>query len=555
MSEKPAKWNLETDVLVVGTGGAALTAAISAHDKGASVTVIEKSDKVGGTTGVSGGGIWVPCNHHMAENGYEDSREDALRYCRKLAKGRAPDALIEAYLDTGPEMIQYLEDHTPLNLESTRTPDYHPEMAGGHDGTRSRMLAPTLFNKNELGESLVNLRPSHTLFLPMTFSEMYEWDALGKPANIPMELLAERMEQGLAAFGEGLIGALYKGCLDRSIDPVLNTRALELIMEREEVIGLRAEKDGKDFHIRANKAVILACGGFEWDDGLKATFLPGEITHPNSPPQNEGDGLRMAMAAGADLGNMSEIWGYTSVHIPGEEYDARPLNRCSLVERSLPHVILVNKKGKRFVNEAACYNDMHKSLWALDPNTCEYVNMPNWHLFDDQFHEKYMMFSFMPGDDPPPWLPHADTLEDLAQQVGIDPEGLAETVVRFNKFAGQGVDPDFQRGKSLFDQSSGDRLHKPNPCLGTIEKPPFYALPTHLGAIGTKGGPKTNTKGQVLHVSGKPILGLYAAGNVAAGVSGPAYWGGGGTIGPGMVFGYISGISAALEKGGVNTAS
>jgi len=548
MAIKPEKWDLETEVLVVGTGGAALTAAILAHDNGAKVAVIEKSNKVGGATAVSGGGIWVPNNHHMAEQDKSDSREDALKYCKHLTKGRAPDELIETYIDTAPEMIKYMEDHTPVELESTLWPDYHPDMDGAHKGDASRMLCPLLFNKNDLGEAKDKLRPNPTLGFPMTFNDMAKWESLSKPANIPFDVIAERMEAGFVGLGEALMGSIYKGCLDRGIDPILNTRALELIMEGDRVIGILADQGGKDWHVLASKGIILASGGFEWSDELKAQFLPGEITHPNSPPHNEGDGLKMAMAIGADLGNMSEIWGQASLQIPGEEYDGRQLNRCSMVERSLPHVIIVNKQGKRFVNEAASYNDMLKSFWILDPNTCEYVNLPAWTIFDEQYHENYAMLTFMPGDISPPWLVRTDTLEELAQKTGIDLEGLKTTAKGFNEYAKEGVDHDFQRGKSVFDQYWGDKDQKPNPNLGTIEKPPFYALPTYTGAIGTKGGPKINTKGQVVHVSGKPIPGLYAAGNVTAGVSGPAYWGGGGTIGPAMLFGYICGINAAKEK-------
>jgi 3-oxosteroid 1-dehydrogenase len=544
MAKKPDKWDLETEVLVVGTGGSALTAAILAHDNGAGVTVIEKSDKVGGATAVSGGGIWAPGNHHMAS----DSREDILKYCKRLTKGRAPDELIETYVDTVPEAIKYMEDNTPVELESTLWPDYHPEMEGAHQGDASRMLCPVLFNKNDLGDQINKLRPNPTLGFPMTFNDMAKWESLSKPANIPFDVIAERMEAGFCGLGEALMGSMYRGCLDRGIDPIVNTRAMEFILEEGRVIGVKAKQGDKDYYIRASKAVILASGGFEWNEDLKAQFLPGEITHPNSPPSNEGDGLKMAMALGADLGNMSEIWGQASLQIPGEEYDGIQLNRCSMVERSLPHVIIVNMKGQRFVNEAASYNDMLKSFWILDPNTCDYLNLPAWTIFDEQYHENYAMLTFMPGDDPPLWVSHADTLEKLAQKIGLDPQDLTSNIDRFNRFAEEGVDHDFQRGKSVFDQYWGDKDNKPNPNLGTIAKPPFYALPTFTGAIGTKGGPKINTKGQVMHVSGKPIPGLYAAGNVTAGVSGPAYWGGGGTIGPGMIFGYICGINAAKEK-------
>ncbi len=548
MARKPEKWDLETDVLVVGTGGGGLTAVIAAHDLSAKVAVIEKSDKVGGTTAISGGGIWVPCNHHMAEKGLSDSRKEALRYCKALTKGRAADELVEAYVDTAPEMVQYLEGHTPLRMECITMPDYHPEMEGAHSGDLSRTLGPLIFNENELGESRPNFRPNPIMGLPMTHTEMEKWNALSKPYQVPFDVIQERMEAGFTGLGGALMGPLYKACLDRGIEPILNTRALELIVADDQVIGLLAKQGDRDFFINARKGVILACGGFEWNEGLKAQFLSYEITHPNSPPNNEGDGLKMAMAVGADLGNMSENWGFVSLVIPGVEYDGRPLNQACLAERSLPHSIIVNKKGKRFVNEAANYNDMSKSFYILDPNTCEYANLPAWIILDQQYFDKYSFMGILPGSPVPDYVERSDTLEELAEKADINPAGLAAMVKRFNEHVLKGVDPDFQRGESAYDRYYGDMDQKPNPNLGTIEKPPFYALQVYCGTLGTKGGPKITKNGQVLHVSGKPIPGLYAAGNAAAGVSGPSYWGGGITIGLAMVFGYLAGRHAAKSK-------
>jgi len=545
MTEKPSKWDLETEVLVVGSGGGALTAAILAHDNRAKVMVIEKSDKVGGTTSDSGGLMWIPRHHLMAARGASDSRDEALNYCKKMAKGRVADELVEKYVDTAPEMARYMEENTPLEYEATSYPDYHPEFEGGHTDEGSRSLGPVLFNKNDLGEAAVNLRGNRNPGIPMLFSELEKWEAGTKIHQVPFDVIAERMEAGLAGFGEALMGHLYKGCLDRGIEPMLNTRGRELVMKDGKVIGLKAEKDGKDFFIRAVKGVILACGGFEWNRELVSSFLPGEITFPNSPPYNEGDGLLMAMSAGAQLAGMCENWGSVSIVIPGEESYGKPLGRISLTERNLPHCIIVNQQGKRFVNEAASYNDMFKSFWILDPNTCDYVNLPAWHIFDQQYFDKYPCMTIMPGDEVPDYVERGDTEEELARKVGIAPEGLKTTIRRFNNFASEGVDHDFQRGTSAYDKYYGDPDHKPNPSLGPLEKPPFYALPTYCGSIGTKGGPVINTNAQVLHITGKPIPGLYAVGNAAAPVSGPSYWGAGGTIGPAMTFGYLAGRHVA----------
>lgn len=547
MVTKPEKWDLETGIVVVGTGGSGLTAAIVAHDNGARVTVVERSDKVGGTTAVSGGLPWVPLNHYLADVGITDSNEEAMTYLRLMAAGRVDDALIEAFVDTAPEMIRYMEEHTTVKFgPSRKQPDYHCELPGGKK--TGRTLDVSTFDSKLLGDWRDRLRPAPILMIPVTLGECEEVDALISPLNLNMELIAQRMTQGIVGMGMALIGHLLKACLDRGIEPILVTRARELVIEDGRVIGLRAERFGKDFYIHSRQGVILACGGFEWNEELKAQFLPGPITHPTSPPFNEGDGLKMAMAVGADLGNMSECWGMPSAMVPGEEYEGRQLNRILLGERRAPHSIMVNRYGKRFTDEVASYNDINKAFHILDPVAHDYTNIPAWLIYDQQYRDKHHIMTVMPGEEAPEWLEQADTLEGLAQKVGIDPEGLKATVERFNKFAVEGVDHDFQRGSSLYDQVHGDPGHKPNPCLGTVKKPPFYALSVYPGTLGTSGGPKVNRNGQVLHVKGTPITGLYAAGNVMASVSGPGYGGGGHTIGLGMTWGYISAKHAARQK-------
>jgi succinate dehydrogenase/fumarate reductase flavoprotein subunit len=540
-----AKPQLETDVLVIGTGGAGLAAALAASQGGAKVTVIEKAAKAGGTTAVSGGVIWVPTNHHMKEAGIEDSRAEALTYIKRLADGRSDERLIETYLDEAPQMVKFIEETTPVRFKSIpRYPDYHPEFAGAKPGGRS--LDPGLFDTNQLGPWKDKLRRSPVFGMTaMSVTEATDWGVFSKPKALPFKLLGQRFSQGLVCYGGALVGGLLKGLLDRGIEPLLSTSAKELLVEEGRVVGLRAERDGKEFVISAKRGVILASGGFEWSRDLVARFLGGVVTHPNSPPGNEGDGLKMAMALGADLGNMNEAWWCPSVDVPGEEYDGKQLHRGDFAIRSLPHSIIVNRKGIRFVNEAHNYNDMMKPFLSFDPVAYERPNLPAWLVIDQQFVEKYALLTVVPGMPIPEWIVRADSLADLGQKIGVDANGLAQTVARFNQQARRGVDDDFGRGSSLYDHFYGDPDHKPNPNLGTIEKGPFYALQVHLGAIGTKGGARVDTHAQVLHVRGVPIVGLYAAGNVMAGITGPGYPGAGATIGTAMTFGYIAGRSAA----------
>ncbi len=539
MLNVPQKWDVESDVVVVGSGAAGLTAAIVAHDRGATVTVLERSDKVGGASACSGGMAWVPLNHHMGEIGIDDSKEDAMTYLRRLADGFIEDSLLEAFLDNGHNMVRYLEENTPVRFEASALPDYRSDLAGSRPGGRG--MNPKLFNINELGEWADNVRQAPQLMSPMTIDEAFrEWDYLSNPSNLRVDILLERMEQGLVGMGMALISSLYKGLQDRSIDVTRNTRAKRLIVQDGAIIGLQVDQDGRAVYVRAKKAVVLACGGFEWNPELQRQFLTAPIINPITPPFNEGDGLKMAMEVGAQLACMPIVWWLPSIHIPGEEYEGRQLYRTMQAERTLPHTICVNRQGKRFANEAINYDDMGKAMCEFDLNEYDYANYPTWIVFDSNYREKYMLMTIAPGDPDPDWLDKADTLAELAKAVGIDPQGLEETVKRFNTMAVKGVDEDFQRGENLYDFAYGDSKHKPNPCLGPIEKPPFYVIPLFRGALGTKGGPKVNTKGQVLNPYGEVIPGLYTAGNMVPGVTGRGYGGFGGTLGPGMTFGYIA---------------
>ena len=540
MSERVERWDQEVDVVVAGSGAAGLTAAILAHDQGARVAVLERSDKVGGTSAVSGGGIWVPLNDHMASLGVTDSREGALAYCKRLACGRAPDELIETFVDTAHEMVRYLEQHTPVRFITSQMPDYRSEEEGAQPFGRT--LQPEFFARAELGAWEEKLRPSPLMFVPMTIEE--QMGSMSNPAGLPVQTIVERMQQGLAGSGNALIGRLLKGCLERGIEVQLETRARRLLRDGERVAGLHAEREGASIFVRARGGVVLACGGFEWNDELRARFLPVPITHHCSPPYNEGDGLTMALELGADLGNMSEAWTYPGAMVPGEEHEGRPVSRWVIAERTLPHSILVNRHGERFANEGVNYNDLSKAFAYFDPHAYEFRNLPCWAILDSQYRAKYPILTVMPGDPDPDWLPKDGTLAGLAASLGIDAAGLEATVARWNTLVAQGKDSDFGRGESGYEHWVGDSTAA-HPNLGTIERAPFYALPIGSHSAGTKGGPRTNARGEALSVRGDVIPGLYAAGNTMAGISGPGYYGGGGTIGLAMTWGYLCGINAA----------
>ncbi len=546
-----------SDVVVVGTGAAALVAAIAAHDGGARVRVVEKSGSVGGTTAVSGGGIWMPRNHRMAELGIEDSREEALAYIGIMTAGRTPEALLERFVDDGPAILAGLERSTTLRLNPMTWPDYHPEMEGAKP--TGRMLEPALFDAGALGPWAGRLRRPPVLGMPITLQEStVEWRPAYFPERFDPAVVQQRIAEHQIACGQALIAGLLAGCLARGIEPELETRAKELTMAGDAVAGLVVEPAGGgggagdggggggrsgSVEIPAS-AVVLASGGFEWNPTLRTHFLAGPLTHPHSPPANEGDGLLMAMAVGADLANLTETWWYPASHIPGEEYDGHPLARFVGIERTAPHSIIVNRFGERFVNEAANYNDMMKAFFSFDANEYLPRHLPCWVVFDHQYRSRYGVVTTRPADPDPRWLFVHDSLVGLAKAAGIDPEGLLDSVERWNHQVRDGCDRDFGRGSSAYDRFHGDPS-APHPNLGTVEEGPFYALPVHIGSVGTKGGPRVDADGRIQHVHDRPVPGLYGAGNVIASPAGPAYYGGGTSIGMGVVWGHFAGTHAA----------
>lgn len=542
ISQAPKKWDLETDVVILGSGAAGLIATIMAADNDAKTCLLEKASLLGGTTGVSGGMPWIPLNDHMAELEVDDSREEALAYLRRLTCDRTPDPeLLEVYVDTAAEALRYLEAHTPLKMQAPRNfADYFGDKEGGK--RQGRSVEPTIYEATErLGEWADKLRTSPYM-PPVTMEEGSIAGMVGDPSEI-IKLIEQRSKDGDRAMGGAMVAALFEGILERGTEIVLECPGKELIMEGERVIGIRAEKTGKDFFVKANKGVVLATGGYEWNRELQRSFLSTEL-EPLSPPGNEGDGLIMAMEAGASLGNMNSAWWYPCMRDTSMTYEDEPLYHFG-AGRNMAGSMIVNRHGKRFVNEGTTYQDLPKSVNTYDPVKVEYPNEgPNWMIFDSKVKDKVMIINVMPGAPAPDWMPTADTLKELAKKIDLPFDDLNETIQEFNKNAAKGIDPDFHRGTVYWENFMGGG---PDPAinLGPIQDPPFYAAQIYLGALGTNGGPRINENAQVLNHKGTPILGLYAAGNAAAGVFGHAYPGGGATIGPAIAFGYLAGIHAA----------
>ena len=535
----PATWDRVVDVVVVGSGGAALTAATLAADGGAEVLVLEKADMVGGTTAVSGGVMWLPRNHHMAEAGVEDTKEEALAYLRRLTMGHEHDpALLEAFVDAAPEMLAYLEANTPVEMAIVpMMPDYYfPwDIPGKKPPGRSVEPVPYSFGEH-LPEWRHRIVTRGTLMSLGSYTTLAE-DQLGLTDETLGDERARREAADIRPKGAALIGRLFRGLLDRGVETLLSTSARELFMSDGAVVGVQAESSGTTLSIGARKGVVLACGGFEWNPEMVHGFIGYEV-FALSPPNNVGDGLAMASEAGAQLANMDSYWGTPVMFDPGIERDGKLVPQFE-GGRNNPGNIVVNRHGERFANEGLPYNDFPKAFHNFDGTAIEFPNeAPAWMIFDHELKESVQILSIVPGKPAPEWVPQAPTIRELAAKIGIDPDALEATVDRFNKHALAGEDPDFGRHEVAIMGV---------PPLRPVDQAPFYALQLYPGTLGTNGGPKLNANGQVLSHRGQPIPGLYAAGNTAANVFGWAYPSGGGTIANGTVFGYLAGRHVAAQ--------
>lgn len=533
----------ETDVLIIGAGAAGLTAALAAHESGASVRLIEKQDRVGGTAAISGGVVWLPDHQQMAAQGKADSPAEAKAYFQSLDHGEMDEDVLGAFVTEARQMHNFLSGIDAIQL--TMMPDY-PDYYGERRGAKAdggRSLDNELFDFTSLGEWKDRVFQNG----PAPRMMLRETPLGGSSGMVDPAILQQRAEQDLRGWGQALIGRLLKACLNRGIEPVLSCGGYRLHVENGRVSGAIVERCDRQERIAVRQGVILATGGFEWNDALKHAFLRGPLDAPASPPTNRGDGLKMAMAAGAGLGNMTSAWWVPTLAVPETEWQSgETRNMPVLIERTLPHGIMVNREGKRFCNEAANYSALAGAFHAFDPATYAYPNLPAYLVFDSHYRERYPLASFMPGTPFPDWVAKADTLAELAAKAGIDATNLPTTVERFNELAEQLDDRDFARGKASYDRFYGDRSRDGAAAtLGVLTKPPFYAVEIKMGALGTNGGPKTNAQAQILNVDGQPIAGLFGAGNVISAPTGSVYAGAGGTLGPALTFGYIAGRAAA----------
>ncbi|MBP6760441.1 MAG: FAD-binding protein [Thauera sp.] len=539
-----------------------MTSAAIAADRGLSVLVVEKSDKFGGTSAISGGGIWIPNNHYFAAKGGKDSYDKALQYIMTAGGGRADETKVRAYLDHAPAMIKYLEDKSRVRYAvAEKYPDYYQHVPGSLPGGRS--LDPELFDTSVLGDELENLRrpsPSTLLMGKISWTARDAHIAMARESGWRFKILWMMLRYKLdfkwrrkskfdrrAGLGNSLVCALRASLLDRKVPLWLNTDFRDFVLDNGRVTGIKVVSKGRELTLNARRGVIIGAGGFEQNQTLREKYLPQptKTSWSATPPgNNTGAALEAGMAAGAATDLLEWAWWSPTIPVVGEE---KP--RGIFAERAFPGSIVVNGLGKRFCNEAQGYLEFGDAMYK-DREATGGKNVPAWCIFDAHFRFNYAMGPLMPGQIMPDsrlrkewrnsvyWK--ADTLEELARQIDVDPAGLATTVKTVNEYARTGEDKDFGRGGNVFDRYYGDVNVKPNPCLAPIQKGPFYAMRMDAGDIGTKGGLLTDAHARVVRPDGSPIEGLYAIGNTSASVMGIAYPGAGATIGPAMTFGYIA---------------
>ena len=548
------------DVVVVGSGAAGATAALRARELGLSVLVVEKAHKYGGTSATSGGVLWIP-NHGLTKGG--DSREQALEYLNHLVAGNIQRDRLEAFVDQGPEMVRFLQSLGVAVMAAT-WPDYFPDTPGAR---ADRSIICPVFDGRELGDKFTLMREQYTRFkllnrYAMDLSEFFALSARAKGwRGVLLKILwrywtdfgtrgISRRDRRFTS-GAALMGQIYKRIFERGIEVRLETKLSELLLADGKVSGVRVTSYGRSYDIAAWHGVVISAGGFEWNQELRDRFfpVPGLTRHSSSPEDaNRGEALVAGMKIGAATEHTEAGWWIPTMHMPMPTTSNFEEIHQAAFDVGRPHSVCVNRQGVRFVDEACGYDDFGKAMVVDQLKTGG--NCPCWLIFDARFRAKFTAGGFMPTAMMPDrkipldfwdhYIFKAGTVQELAAKIEVPADALRATVQKMNEYARTGKDLEFGRGGNDYDRFFGDPTSKPNPSLGTIEAAPFYAVPMHLGDLGTKGGLKADARARVLDGAGRPIPNLYAAGNACGSPFGNCYPGAGGTIGPAMTFGYVA---------------
>jgi 3-oxosteroid 1-dehydrogenase len=561
-----AAWDESCDLLIVGSGGASMCAALLYKTLGREALIAEKQAKIGGSTGYSGGVWWIPDNPVIKRNGVDDSFEKAAAYFESvvLYRGRGSSAARrEAFLRTGPEMVDFLERQGMHFVHADGWSDYYDERPGGQP--RGRSLVAEVFDVNELGEWKSRLSMYPGVALPLG-SEDFPTLFLAKKTmagkKMAMRLVWRMLKNKLfgrdvRGGGAAIQGRMLQIALREKLPMRTETAVRDFVVENGRVVGVLALSGGREVRIRARDGVLINAGGFSRNREMRERWQPkpNAWQWTNANPGDTGEMIEAAMRLGAAVDCMNEAWWVVTSLGPGEKLpegavnpEGVPIPFMHHLDLSLPHLIMVDQNGRRFCDESGAYMEIGQRLYARHEQTGR--GIPAWVILDRRHRENYPWGTAQHGKTPQSWLDSgymkkADTLEELAGLCGIDAAGLVAEVRKFNGYCRTGVDPEFTRGGRAFDRAHGDPTVKPNPNLGSIEQGPFYAVAIYPGDVGTAGGLITDEHARVLREDGSVIEGLYATGNSTASVVGRCYPGAGASIGASFVFGYLAAQHAA----------
>jgi 3-oxosteroid 1-dehydrogenase len=550
----------------VGTGAGGMVAALAAKAAGLETLVIEKAAVFGGTTALSGGGVWVPNAPQLLRLGQTDDPQRVLDYLLAIAGERVPEPRLARYVEAGPKMMAFLERHSEwLNDAFLWTPgyaDYHPAKGGSATG---RGLWAKPIDRRKLGADEPYLRVtkrSRLENLPkgmwLTSVDLHNinrirWRVGFRPYLTLFKLgwrtiRARVLRERIAANGQALAIRLWLAGRDAGVPVALETPMKRLLTDADgAVIGVEAERDGKPYRVRARGGVVVATGGFEHNEEMRRRYQPivGK-GWSRASPDSQGDGQRAGQEIGAALDFMDDAWWMPVFLMPGGLTGG-------VAERQYPGQFIVNGAGRRFVNEASPYTDFgHKQL---EGQATGVSHIPAWMIFDDRAFKRNIICGHFPGRPmPADWVgsglvKQGDSIEALAAEIGVPADALRETQERFNGFARQGKDEDFHRGESPYDNYYGDPSQPKNPNLAEVATAPFYAIQVYPGDLGTKGGILADDDARALREDGSVIPGLYACGNASAAVMGTSYAGPGATIGSSMIFGWVAANHIAAAQG------
>jgi succinate dehydrogenase/fumarate reductase flavoprotein subunit len=551
------------DLLVLGSGAAGMTAALTASLLGLDVLVVEKTAHVGGTSARSAGSLWVPNSRHSPPG--RDSLDNALRYLSAVLGNRLDESRVRAFLAAAPAMVAFLEDNSAVAF---RAYAHHPDYRATAEGATlsGRVLEPVPFDASVLGRDFAKLRPPLCEFMLLGGMMVDRLD-IGHLLEATRSLHALRQSLALLArygrdrlrfprgarlvMGNALVGRLYYSLLQRRVPILLAAETLSLSESDGRITGALLRSNGERIAVRS-RGVILATGGFSQNPEMRRRLLPGASVHSPVAESAQGDGIALAEQVGGRLrsGPSNGFWSPVSVRRRRDGSTA--VFPHLVLDRGKPGLIAVDPQGRRFVSEAVDYHRFAEAMLAALAGS---ASQTCFLICDDAFMGKYGLGMVRPrrinlrGALADGYVTRADTVAALARAIGLPPATLADTIARHNRFARTGVDEDFGKGTDAYQQNLGDPLQRPNPCIGAIAQPPFYAMAVHPSDIGTSAGLVTNELAQVLRADGSPIAGLYACGSDMASIMAGAYPGPGINIGPGMTFGFIAARHAAAELG------